>query len=139
MCLPEKGLVSPSCVIASIDYAEVLKPAGQLRTDLFVQGSAFVLVGILLRIGPAAKETFAKPVEESPYHRDKLTRWDFGDLPDEITFTRGGRTLTCRLRRCCRFGGGLVVCGLLGIRGLPLIAPPIVMIFLMSSSLSVFM
>jgi ATP-dependent helicase HrpA len=41
----------------------------------------------------AAKETFAKPLEESPYHRDNLARWDFGDLPASVEVKRAGMTL----------------------------------------------
>jgi ATP-dependent helicase HrpA len=51
------------------------------------------LAALRKQFGLAAKETFAKPVEESPYHRDNLTRWDFGDLPDSVEVKRAGMTL----------------------------------------------
>ncbi|HEV2295400.1 MAG TPA: ATP-dependent RNA helicase HrpA [Tepidisphaeraceae bacterium] len=51
------------------------------------------LAALRKQFGVAAKETFAKPVEESPYHRDNLTRWDFGDLPESVEVKRAGMTL----------------------------------------------
>ena len=49
-----------ACVVASIAYEQVLGPAAELRRELFVQGSAFVLVGVLLSL--AAARRIAAPV-----------------------------------------------------------------------------
>jgi signal transduction histidine kinase/ActR/RegA family two-component response regulator len=65
-----------SCVIASIDYAEVLKPAAELRTDLFVQGGAFVLVGVLLSL--AAARRIAAPVRRLADAARALQHGQFG-------------------------------------------------------------
>ncbi|MGB7161549.1 MAG: DUF3418 domain-containing protein, partial [Tepidisphaeraceae bacterium] len=51
------------------------------------------LVALRKQFGVAAKETFATPVEESPYHRDNLVHWDFGDLPESVEVKRHGMTL----------------------------------------------
>jgi ATP-dependent helicase HrpA len=51
------------------------------------------LAALRKQFGVAAKETFAKPLEESPYHRDNLKRWDFGDLPESVEVKRAGMTL----------------------------------------------
>ena len=49
------------------------------------------------QLGQAAQLTFAQvdAVEEkNSIERDNVLRWDFGDLPGEITFTRMGKQLT---------------------------------------------
>ena len=46
-------------------------------------------------LGQAAQLTFARSDsgERAPIERDDIKRWDFGDLPEEIAFTRGKRNL----------------------------------------------
>ncbi len=44
------------------------------------------------QLGQAAQLTFGKA--EPGIERDGIRTWDFGDLPQEISFTRGGRKLT---------------------------------------------
>ena len=44
------------------------------------------------RLGMKARESFAA-LPPSEFHRDKLTRWDFGDLPDHVELKRHGLTL----------------------------------------------
>ncbi|SEK67336.1 ATP-dependent RNA helicase HrpA [Nitrosovibrio tenuis] len=51
------------------------------------------------QLGQAARLTFSGPSgsgpdERIPIERDEVTRWDFGDLPEEIVFTRAGKKLT---------------------------------------------
>ncbi|MGH8763256.1 MAG: ATP-dependent RNA helicase HrpA [Nitrosospira sp.] len=48
------------------------------------------------QLGQAAQLTFSQPEsdERIPIERDDVKRWDFGDLPEEIAFTRGGKKLT---------------------------------------------
>jgi ATP-dependent helicase HrpA len=36
----------------------------------------------------------APPPGGSPWHRDRLTKWDFGSLPQQVELRRGGLTLT---------------------------------------------
>ncbi|SFN36033.1 ATP-dependent helicase HrpA [Nitrosospira briensis] len=47
------------------------------------------------QLGQAAQLTFAQPDsdERLPIERDDVKRWDFGDLPEEIVFTRAGKRL----------------------------------------------
>ncbi|HEY7087080.1 MAG TPA: ATP-dependent RNA helicase HrpA [Tepidisphaeraceae bacterium] len=44
------------------------------------------------RIGGAAQSTFAAGADQQ-FHRDKITRWDFGDLPERVTVMRHGMEL----------------------------------------------
>ena len=44
------------------------------------------------RLGVKARESFAS-MPPSEYHRDKVTRWDFGDLPEHVELRRHGLTL----------------------------------------------
>ena len=44
------------------------------------------------KLGEAAQLTFAGA--EPGIERDQVRAWDFGDLPERISFTRGGRSLT---------------------------------------------
>ena len=44
------------------------------------------------QLGEAAQLTFAD--SEAGIERDHVRSWDFGDLPERISFTRGGRKLT---------------------------------------------
>jgi ATP-dependent helicase HrpA len=47
------------------------------------------------QLGQAAQLTFSRagPGERLSIERDEVKRWDFGDLPEEIPFVRGGRKL----------------------------------------------
>jgi len=53
------------------------------------------LAQLRARLGEAAQLTFsgADSRECLPVERDEVKRWDFGDLPEEIPFVRGGRKL----------------------------------------------
>jgi ATP-dependent helicase HrpA len=51
------------------------------------------LVGLREKLGQAARLTFARATELE-FEREGLTQWDFGDLPEKITFTRSGQALT---------------------------------------------
>jgi ATP-dependent helicase HrpA len=44
------------------------------------------------QLGQAAQLTFGG--DDAGIERENITRWDFGDLPEEIAFTRGGQKLT---------------------------------------------
>jgi ATP-dependent helicase HrpA len=50
------------------------------------------LAALKAQLGEAAQLTFG--AAESGIEREGLRAWDFGDLPREISFTRGGRRLT---------------------------------------------
>ncbi len=50
------------------------------------------LLALKGQLGQAAQLTFAKA--EPGIERSGISVWDFGDLPEEIAFTRGGRQLT---------------------------------------------
>ncbi|WP_430231339.1 ATP-dependent RNA helicase HrpA [Nitrosomonas communis] len=54
------------------------------------------LTELQAQLGQAAQLTFAQSdtAEQISIERDQLTRWDFGDLPEEITFTRAGKQIT---------------------------------------------
>ena len=54
------------------------------------------LAQLKAQLGQAAQLTFARSDsgERAPIERDDVKRWDFGDLPEEIAFTRGGKKLT---------------------------------------------
>lgn len=54
------------------------------------------LMQLQTQLGQAAQITFAQPDtnDQPSIERDDVTRWDFGDLPREITFTRKGKQLT---------------------------------------------
>lgn len=54
------------------------------------------LMQLQTQLGQAAQITFAQPDtdDQNNIERDDVTRWDFGDLPKEITFTRMGKQLT---------------------------------------------
>jgi ATP-dependent helicase HrpA len=57
------------------------------------------LAQLKAQLGQAAQLTFSETLrpdsnEHLPIERDELTRWDFGDLPEEIAFTRSGKKLT---------------------------------------------
>ena len=50
------------------------------------------LAALKARLGEAAQLTFG--AADTGIERDDIRAWDFGDLPREIAFTRGGRKLT---------------------------------------------
>jgi ATP-dependent helicase HrpA len=54
------------------------------------------LAQLKAQLGQAAQLTFSRSDsgERMPIERDEVKRWDFGDLPEEIAFTRGGKRLT---------------------------------------------
>ncbi|SDH90393.1 ATP-dependent RNA helicase HrpA [Nitrosomonas sp. Nm132] len=54
------------------------------------------LAQLQVQLGQAAQLTFARSgaAEQTGIERDLLTRWDFGDLPEEIAFTRAGKQIT---------------------------------------------
>ena len=57
------------------------------------------LAKLKAQLGHAAQLTFSDAFrpgsgERAPIERDEVTRWDFGDLPEEIAFTRSGKKLT---------------------------------------------
>lgn len=54
------------------------------------------LAQLKAQLGQAAQLTFARldSGERSPIERDDVKCWDFGDLPEEITFIRSGKKLT---------------------------------------------
>lgn len=51
------------------------------------------LVAIQRKLGIEARKTFAEMPPDPRFHRDGITRWDFGDLPDRIEIKRYGVTL----------------------------------------------
>jgi ATP-dependent helicase HrpA len=51
------------------------------------------LVELKAKLGQAARLTFAR-APELDFEREGLTSWDFGDLPEKITFTRQGHAIT---------------------------------------------
>lgn len=44
------------------------------------------------RLAGVTREVF-KELSDTPYHRNDLSRWDFGDLPDSVTLRRPGITV----------------------------------------------
>lgn len=52
------------------------------------------LAEIARKLGVQARQAFAAPAAgPNPWHKDNLTRWDFDDLPEQITLTRNGLSL----------------------------------------------
>ncbi len=45
------------------------------------------------KLGQAAQMTFAQGAA-TPHEREDITQWDFGDLPEKVSFNRGRETLT---------------------------------------------
>ena len=45
------------------------------------------------KLGQAAQMTFAQGTA-TPFDREGITQWDFGDLPEKVSFNRGSQTLT---------------------------------------------
>ncbi|HXF67836.1 MAG TPA: ATP-dependent RNA helicase HrpA [Burkholderiales bacterium] len=52
------------------------------------------LAALKLKLGEAAQLTFSGAGAAAGIERSGITSWDFGELPPEIAFTRGGRRLT---------------------------------------------
>ncbi|UXY14419.1 ATP-dependent RNA helicase HrpA [Chitiniphilus purpureus] len=52
------------------------------------------LVGIRAQLGEAAQLTFRDEAEDAGIERSGLTKWDLGDLPEQLTIKRQGRKLT---------------------------------------------
>nr|WP_275587439.1 ATP-dependent RNA helicase HrpA [Nitrosomonas nitrosa] len=54
------------------------------------------LAQLQAQLGQAAQLTFAQctTAKQTGIERDSLTRWDFGDLPEEIAFTQAGKRIT---------------------------------------------
>jgi len=50
------------------------------------------LAALRKQLGQAAQVTFAR-APELDFERENITAWDFGDLPEKITFNRGGTQL----------------------------------------------
>jgi ATP-dependent helicase HrpA len=50
------------------------------------------LAEIRRKLGVKARESFAA-MPPSEFHKDKITRWDFGDLPEHVELSRHGLTL----------------------------------------------
>jgi ATP-dependent helicase HrpA len=46
------------------------------------------------QLGGAARITYGGGAEDSEFERTGLTEWNFGDLPEQVKFKRGGRELT---------------------------------------------
>lgn len=55
-------------------------------------GATFETWRLRTQLGQAAQLTFAQA--EPGIERDQVRAWDFGDLPEQISFTRDGRKLT---------------------------------------------
>ncbi len=55
------------------------------------QGRA--LAELKQKLGQAAQMTFAQGTA-TPHEREGITQWDFGDLPEKVSFNRGSQTLT---------------------------------------------
>jgi ATP-dependent helicase HrpA len=52
------------------------------------------LAALRQQLGGAARVTYGGGSEDNPFERSGLADWDFGDLPAQVKFTRGGRELT---------------------------------------------
>src|SRR5512139_4071584 len=51
------------------------------------------LGGLRQQLGGAARITYGGGAEDSEFERTGLTEWNFGDLPEQMKFKRGGREL----------------------------------------------
>ena len=51
------------------------------------------LVALRQQLGGAARITYGGGAEDSEFERTGLTEWNFGDLPAQVKFKRGGREL----------------------------------------------
>ncbi|MEW6415233.1 MAG: ATP-dependent RNA helicase HrpA [Pseudomonadota bacterium] len=52
------------------------------------------LAALREQLGGAARITYGGGAEDNPFERTGLTEWNFGDLPEQVKFRRGGRELT---------------------------------------------
>ncbi|MEW6120234.1 MAG: ATP-dependent RNA helicase HrpA [Pseudomonadota bacterium] len=52
------------------------------------------LAALRAQLGGAARITYGGGAEENAFGRNGLTEWNFGDLPAQVKFKRGGRELT---------------------------------------------
>jgi ATP-dependent helicase HrpA len=51
------------------------------------------LAALRAQLGGAARITYGGGADENPFERSGLTEWNFGDLPAQVKFRRGGREL----------------------------------------------
>ncbi|MGA9163531.1 MAG: ATP-dependent RNA helicase HrpA, partial [Thiobacillus sp.] len=51
------------------------------------------LAALRQQLGGAARITYGGGAEDNPFERSGLTEWNFGDLPEQMKFKRGGREL----------------------------------------------
>ena len=51
------------------------------------------LASLRQQLGGAARITYGGGAEDSEFERTGLTEWNFGDLPEQVKFKRGGREL----------------------------------------------
>ena len=52
------------------------------------------LMSLRQQLGGAARITYGGGAEDSEFERSGLVEWNFGDLPEQVKFKRGGRELT---------------------------------------------
>jgi ATP-dependent helicase HrpA len=52
------------------------------------------LAALRAQLGGTARITYGGGAEDNAFERSGLTEWDFGDLPAQLRFNRGGRELT---------------------------------------------
>ena len=52
------------------------------------------LAALRQQLGGAARITYGGGAEDSAFERTGLVEWNFGDLPEQVKFRRGGRELT---------------------------------------------
>lgn len=77
----------------AIDYPPHLRMNFQVVDDAGRElATGRDLAALKARLGQAAQLTFGQV--DTGIERDNIRLWDFGDLPQEIAFTRGGRRLT---------------------------------------------
>jgi len=80
-------------VLEAIDYPPHLRMNYRVTDDAGRElAGGRDLAALKAQLGQAAQLTFGKA--EPGIERDNIRSWDFGDLPQEISFTRGGRKLT---------------------------------------------
>jgi len=80
-------------VLEGIDYPAHLRMNFRVIDDAGRElASGRDLAALKDKLGQAAQLTFGRA--EPGIERDGIRTWDFGDLPQEISFTRGGRKLT---------------------------------------------
>ncbi|MFN3749790.1 MAG: ATP-dependent RNA helicase HrpA [Thiobacillus sp.] len=51
------------------------------------------LAALRAQLGGAARITYGGGAEDNPFERAGLVEWNFGDLPEQVKFRRGGREL----------------------------------------------